>query len=100
VLELDGRRWLVAPRGRTHWVRNAEVAGEVTVQKGRRRQTCRLRAVPDADKPRLLAAYLDRYRTTVQRYFPVQAGSPATDFAALAGRYPVFELLETGGPRG
>jgi deazaflavin-dependent oxidoreductase (nitroreductase family) len=93
VLELDGRRWLVAGRGRTHWVRNAEVAGEVVLQKGRRRETCRLRAVADADKPRILAAYLERYRTTVQRYFPLPAGSPPAAFAAVADRYPVFEVL-------
>jgi F420H(2)-dependent quinone reductase len=93
LLELDGRRWLVAGRGRTHWVRNAEVAGEVVLQKGRRRERCGLRVVADADKPPILSAYLDRYRSTVQRYFPVPAGSPPTAFAAVAERYPVFEVL-------
>jgi hypothetical protein len=100
VLELDGRRWLVAGRGRTHWVRNAEVAGEVVLRRGRRKERCRLRVVADADKLRILGAYLDRFRTTVQRYFPVKAGSPAADFAAIAGRYPVFELLDPGRPGG
>jgi len=94
VLELDGRRWLVAGRGRTQWVRNAEVAGEVVLQRGRRRRRCRLRPVPDADKPRVLSAYLARFRPTVQRYFPVPAGSAPEAFAGIAGRYPVFELLE------
>jgi hypothetical protein len=98
VLELDGRRWLVAGRGRTHWVRNAEVAGEVVLQKGRRKERCRLRVVADADKPRILGAYLDRFRTTVQRYFPVKAGAPAADFAGIAGRYPVFELIDPRRP--
>lgn len=34
LLELDGKRFLVAPRGLTQWVRNAEAAGEVTLKKG------------------------------------------------------------------
>ena len=34
LLERNGRRYLVAPRGRTQWVRNAETAGEVTLKKG------------------------------------------------------------------
>lgn len=34
LLERDGKRFLVAPRGRTQWVRNAEAAGEVTLKKG------------------------------------------------------------------
>jgi hypothetical protein len=94
VLELDGRRWLVAGRGRTQWVRNAEVAGEIVLQKGRQRRRHRLRPVPDADKPPILSAYLARFRPTVQRYFPVPAGSAPEAFAGLAARYPVFELLD------
>ena len=38
LLELGGKRFLVAPRGRTQWVRNAEAAGEVTLKKGSKRQ--------------------------------------------------------------
>jgi hypothetical protein len=94
LLELHGRRWLVAGRGRTQWVRNAEVAGEVLLQRGRRRRRLRVRAVPDGDKPEILSAYLDRFRLTVQRYFPVRAGSELPAFAAIASRYPVFELVD------
>jgi len=49
LLEVGGKRFLVAPRGRTQWVRNAEAAGEVALKKGRSRQSYRLRAVPDAE---------------------------------------------------
>jgi deazaflavin-dependent oxidoreductase (nitroreductase family) len=92
VLELNGKRWLVAPRGRTQWVRNAEVAGEVILRKGWRRQRVRVRPVPDSEKPEILSAYLDRFKLTVQRYFPRRAGSPPAEFAPIADRYPVFEL--------
>ena len=51
------------------------------------------RVVPDVEKPDVLKAYLDRFKLTVQRYFPVPAGSPAEDLAPFAARYPVFELL-------
>jgi hypothetical protein len=74
-------------------VRNAEAAGEVTLKKGSRRQSYRIRTIADADKPELLKAYLDRFKTTVQRYFPVAAGSAPQSFAAIASNYPVFELL-------
>jgi deazaflavin-dependent oxidoreductase (nitroreductase family) len=98
VLELDGKRWLVAGRGRTQWVRNAEAAGEVVLKKGWRRQRVGVRSVADADKPRILSAYLDRFTLTVQRYFPVPAGSPPTEFARVADRYPVFELIASASP--
>jgi len=93
LLEYGGRRFLVAPRGRTQWVRNAEVAGEVTLKKGIKRQQFRLRAIADADKPELLRAYLQAFKTAVQRYFPVPAGSPVESFAAISSAYPVFELI-------
>ena len=94
LLEIDGKRYLVAPRGRTQWVRNAEAAGEITLKRGKWRRSLRLRAVPDAAKPELLKAYLDCFKSAVQRYFPVAAGSDAHAFAAIAATYPVFELIE------
>ncbi|HKU20526.1 MAG TPA: nitroreductase/quinone reductase family protein [Terriglobales bacterium] len=93
LLELNGKRFLVAPRGRTQWVRNAEAAGEVMLKKGRRRQRYRIRAIPDSDKPEILKTYVDRFKTTVQRYFPVPAGSAPQAFVEIARNYPVFELL-------
>jgi deazaflavin-dependent oxidoreductase (nitroreductase family) len=92
VLELGAGRYLVAPRGETQWVRNARSGGEVALKRGRRRETFRLRELADSEKPPLLAEYLDRFRTTVQRYFPVVAGSPPEAFVELSLRYPVFEL--------
>src|SRR6184192_2702854 len=70
LLELNGKRFLVAPRGRTQWVRNAEAAGEVTLRKGWTSRRFRIRPVPDREKPPMLRAYLDNFKMTVQRYFP------------------------------
>jgi deazaflavin-dependent oxidoreductase (nitroreductase family) len=92
LLEFKGRRFLVAGRGRTQWVRNAEAAGEVIIKKGTKRQRFLIRIVPDEEKPEILKAYLDRFKLTVQRYFPVRAGSEPRDFDEVAERYPVFEL--------
>ena len=93
LLELNGKRYLVAPRGRTQWVRNAEAAGEVTLKKGSTRRRFRLSPISDAEKPPILKAYLDTFKREVQTYFPVPAGSPPDSFAAIAQNYPVFELL-------
>jgi deazaflavin-dependent oxidoreductase (nitroreductase family) len=93
LLELAGKRFLVAPRGRTQWVRNAEAAGEVTLKKGKTQQRFRLRPIPDPDKPEILKAYLDNFKREVQTYFPVPAGSPPQAFAELVHSYPAFELI-------
>jgi deazaflavin-dependent oxidoreductase (nitroreductase family) len=93
LLELNGKNYLVAPRGRTQWVRNAEAAGEITLKKGSALRKFRLRPIPDAEKPPILKAYLDSFKREVQTYFPVAAGSPLEAFTELSPVYPAFELL-------
>jgi deazaflavin-dependent oxidoreductase (nitroreductase family) len=93
LLELKGKQFLVAPRGRTQWVRNAEAAREVTLKRGSERLRFRLRPLSDTEKPEILKAYLDKFKSEVQHYFPVTAGSPPEAFVALTESYPAFELL-------
>ncbi|HEY1731157.1 MAG TPA: nitroreductase family deazaflavin-dependent oxidoreductase [Terriglobales bacterium] len=93
LLERNGKRYLVAPRGRTQWVRNAEAAGEVTLKRGSFQQRFRVVPVADSDKPELLKAYLEKFKAEVQRYFPLAAGSDVEAFESIAADYPVFELL-------
>ena len=93
VLDRDGKRYLVAPRGYTQWVRNAIASGAVSLKKGRRSEEFGVRLLSDNEKPQILKSYLDRYKLTVQRYFPVPAGSPTEAFRPLTGDYPVFELV-------
>jgi len=92
LMIIGGQTLLVCPRGRSQWVRNAEASGKVWLKRGRERVEYALCAVPAADRPEVLRAYLDRFKLIVQRYFPIPAGSPASAFVPLADRYPVFEL--------
>jgi deazaflavin-dependent oxidoreductase (nitroreductase family) len=93
LMEVGGKRILVAPRGRTQWVRNAEAVGEIVLKRGSWRQRFGLRAIPDGEKPEFLKKYLDSFAGAVQRYIPVPAGSPPEAFRDIAGNYPVFELV-------
>src|SRR5579884_4342081 len=60
LLPLEGKTFLVAPRGRTQWARNAEAAGEVALKRGSARRY-RLRTLADSEKPAVLKAYLTNY---------------------------------------
>jgi deazaflavin-dependent oxidoreductase (nitroreductase family) len=91
-LDLDRRRYLVCARGEANWVKNARAAGEVRLVRARRRRRYTVRELPPSERPPVLRAYLDRFATEVQRFFPVPKGSPAEAFANIAARYPVFEL--------
>src|SRR3989441_4884338 len=91
VLEHGGRRFLVAGRGETQWVRNARASGQVTLRRGLRGEACRLRPLSDAEKPEGLKAYLDRFKMTGQRYLPVPAGPPGERFGPVARGRPAFQ---------
>lgn len=93
VMELAGKRYLVAPRGYTQWVKNVLAGCDASLTKGSHRETLHLQAIPNAEKPAILKAYLDNYKLTVQRYFPLPAGSPVEAFQPLVERYPVFQIL-------
>jgi deazaflavin-dependent oxidoreductase (nitroreductase family) len=94
LLEREGNRFLVAPRGRTQWVRNAEAAGEIALRKAWKRRRYKIRPLEDGEKPEVLKSYLDTYKSTVQRFFPLPVGSPLAAFVELAANYPAFELFE------
>jgi deazaflavin-dependent oxidoreductase (nitroreductase family) len=69
VLELDGARYLIAPRGETDWVRNLRAAGGGELRRGRQAEAFRAVEVPDEAKPRLIAAYRERWGNQVNAQF-------------------------------
>ena len=91
-LDFDGRCYLVCARGNSNWVRNTRAAGEVALVRGLRRIAAAARELPPDTRPPILKAYLDRFATEVQRFFPVAKGSAVEAFAELAPRYPAFAL--------
>ena len=93
LLEVDGKKFLVAPRGRTQWVRNVEATGEITLKKGSMREKFRAQVIPESERAKFLKLYLEKFTTTVQRYFPVPVGSNLEAFRGVAQHYPVFELI-------
>ena len=97
LLTVDGRQYLVAPRGETDWVRNARAAGgAMTLIRGRRRQAVRGVELADGDKPEILRAYLKRWKMEVGVFFDgVGPDSSAEELAAIATRHPVFRLEPT-----
>lgn len=94
LLTLDGRRYLVAPRGRTQWVRNIRAAGGGELRLGRRVEAFTVAEVADADKLPVLRAYVKEWGWEVGRFFEgIDAGSSDEEFAAIAPGFPVFTVL-------
>ena len=93
VLTLADRRYLVAPRGQTQWVRNLRVAGGGELRVGRRVEEFTATELADAQKPDVLRAYLRRWKFEVGMFFDgVDASAPDQKLLEIAPGYPVFVI--------
>lgn len=96
MADLDGRWYLVSMLGECAWVANVRAAGgQAVLERGRRRRV-RLVEVPVARRAPILARYLQQVPGG-RPHIPVAPGSPLMQFAVIADRYPVFEVLELDG---
>jgi deazaflavin-dependent oxidoreductase (nitroreductase family) len=69
VLELDGARYLVAPRGDTQWVQNVRAAGSGELRIKGRTEAFVATEVSDAEKQPIVDAYLARWGSQVKSQF-------------------------------
>jgi deazaflavin-dependent oxidoreductase (nitroreductase family) len=99
LLEVGGRRYLVAPRGETQWVRNLRAAGAGELRLGRRAERFGCRELADEEKVPVLRAYLRRWKAEVGIFFEgVGPDSADEQIRAIAARHPAFEVLPTAEP--
>jgi deazaflavin-dependent oxidoreductase (nitroreductase family) len=93
VLDVDGRRYLVAPRGTTQWVRNVRAAGRCELRVGRKVDAVEVTELVDDDKLPVLRAYIERWRWEVGQFFKDLPKHPTDqDLAGIAPGFPVFAL--------
>ncbi len=71
VLEYGGRRYLLASRGETEWVRNLRTVGGGELRRRGQIERFRTVEVPEAEKPPLIEAYLQRWGWQVLAQFAV-----------------------------
>jgi deazaflavin-dependent oxidoreductase (nitroreductase family) len=94
-LTYEGKRYLVAPRGHTQWVRNMRVAGGGELRVGRRVENFTATELPDEQKPDVLRAYLKRWKFEVGVFFDgVGPDSSDQELRRIAPDHPVFRLSE------
>jgi len=99
VLTHDGRRYLVAPRGETQWVRNLRATGTGELRIGRRAESFRGRELTDDEKVPVLRAYLKRWKTEVGIFFEGTGPDSSDDqIRAIAPKHPAFEVLPARQP--
>jgi hypothetical protein len=93
LLSVDGRDYLVSPRGNTQWARNARAAGEIELGPRWRSRDVRIVELADDAKPELLQRYLQRWFWEVKGHIGgLTPESTDDELRAAAPAIPVFEL--------
>jgi deazaflavin-dependent oxidoreductase (nitroreductase family) len=93
-LDFEGARYLVAPRGNTHWVKNLRANAEGRLLVGRRAEPFAAVEVADHEKGPLLRAYLRRWKWEVGVFFGgVGPDSTDEELARIAPDHPVFRVV-------
>jgi deazaflavin-dependent oxidoreductase (nitroreductase family) len=83
VLEYNGARYLVAPRGNTEWVRNLRAAGTGEIRRRGKADRFQATEIPDHEKSPIIDAYLKRWGSQVKSQF---------DALPDPADHPVFRL--------
>ena len=97
-LELDGERYLVAPRGETQWARNLRASGEGRLLAGQRSESFRAVELPDEQKPPILRAYLKHWKFETGAFFDgLGPDSSEQELLDAAPKHPVFRILRDAG---
>jgi hypothetical protein len=94
MVVLNGERYLVSMLGNeAAWVRNLRAAnGQAVLRHGRVEQV-RLEEVSAEARPPVLKLYLLR-APGARPHIPVDRDAPLEAFAAVAGQFPVFRVLD------
>jgi deazaflavin-dependent oxidoreductase (nitroreductase family) len=90
VVDLDSKRYLVAPYGAVNWVRNLRAAGKATLTLGRHAEAIQtLELAPEEAAP-ILKNTLGGGGSFTRDYFNVTKESSLQDFEREAVHHPVF----------
>lgn len=91
LVTYEGKRYVVAPRGLTQWVRNLRAAGGGELLLGGEVQIFKAGELSD-DKIPILRAYLKRWEGSSVFFQGLSADSPEEELKRIAPDYPVFRI--------
>jgi deazaflavin-dependent oxidoreductase (nitroreductase family) len=94
LFELEGDRYLLAPRGNTQWVRNLRASRGGRLKLGRHVEEFAATEVPVKERVPLLRAYLKKWKWEAGAFFDsASADSSDEELRRIAPNHPAFRIV-------
>ena len=92
VVEYEGRRYLVSPRGESEWVRNVRADGGQAVFRHGKRESVHLEELPPAERAPIIQKYLAENAMATKQHFRIDPKADIAEFVRIAPLHPVFRI--------
>ncbi len=96
VVEYEGERYLVSPRGESEWVRNVRAAGSEAVIRHRGRTKVKLLEIGATERAPIVKKYLKENALATKTHFGIGPDAPLEEFQRIAELHPVFRIVPPG----
>ncbi|MGB3707252.1 nitroreductase [Gordonia sp. (in: high G+C Gram-positive bacteria)] len=97
VMEVNGSRYLLSPRGQTQWVLNVRAGQTAVLRRRHTSEAVELIEITDDRRIDLLRTYLARWGWQVSAFVNgLSASSSNEDLAAALAQFPIFECRSVG----
>jgi deazaflavin-dependent oxidoreductase (nitroreductase family) len=90
IVEFEGKRYLVAPRGETEWVRNVRAAAGLAILRRKEDEDVRLTEIAEAERAPIIQKYLGENAMVTKSSFGIEPTAPIEEFQRIAPRHPTF----------
>ena len=95
IVDYEGRRYLVSPRGESEWVRNVRADGGRAVLRHGQRTPVQLEELPAGERAPVIQKYLRENAMATKQHFGIDPKSDIAEFERIAALHPVFRITET-----
>ena len=93
IVEYEGQRYLVSPRGESEWVRNVRAAGgQAAIRHGGREQV-KLLEIGAEERAPIIQKYLKENTLSTKAHFGIEPDAALEAFQRIAGLHPVFRII-------
>ncbi len=95
IVELEGRRYLVSPRGESEWVRNVRADSGRAVLRHGKREPVFLQELKPGERAPIIQKYLRENAMATKQHFGIDPISDISEFERIAPLHPVFRITES-----